>query len=70
MGRLDRIGQEFPMDFYFMVAEGTIEEDILRIVQEKQSILDQVLDGAPEDSSTLNVFDEFIRILIKKGKKR
>lgn len=41
---------------------GTIEEKLMDVLQRKQSIQDQILDGAEEGTSTLNVFDQLTEI--------
>lgn len=51
---------------YYLVTRGTIEEDLCKIVQTKQGILDQTLDGAGEDDSDLNIFDMLSDALTKK----
>jgi len=49
---------------YLLVAHGTIEEDLCRILQRKSMILDKVLDGASHTANTLNIFSELQQILI------
>lgn len=34
-GRIKRIGQKMPMSFYYLLTDGTIEQDVLRILKEK-----------------------------------
>lgn len=63
--RLYRIGQHHPTRAYYFVAAKTIEEHLCRVIQAKQSVLDETLDGA--DSNELNVFDELMRSL-KQGR--
>lgn len=42
---------------HFLVAKNTIEERLCEINQEKQAVLDQVLDGADETVRSLNILD-------------
>ncbi len=52
--RIHRIGQEADsVNIYCLIAEQTIEEDIVEILDEKRKTLTQVLDGQEADTSTL-----------------
>lgn len=48
--RAYRIGQERPVTVYRLVAEGTIEEKILRLHDTKRSLADALLEGADMSS--------------------
>ena len=48
--RAYRIGQERPVTVYRLVAEGTIEEKILRLHETKRSLADALLEGADMSS--------------------
>lgn len=61
--RVHRIGQKESVTIYYLLAEGTIEEEIAQLISEKRKILDAVLDGEETDNSSL------ISELIKKYKK-
>ncbi len=46
--RIYRIGQEADAVFaYYLIAKGTIEESLLKMIDHKQRILDKILDGTP-----------------------
>lgn len=45
--RLHRIGQEFPVTVYYYVGVGTIEEDIIDIIDRKRRIIGPAVDGIP-----------------------
>ena len=52
--RPHRIGQDKTVNIYYLLAEGTIEEEIAQLLDRKKTVLDAVLDGkAPEHSSLL-----------------
>lgn len=51
--RLHRIGQKNAVMVYYMVAKNTIEDRILRLLNEKAKILGSVLDGKDEKDSAL-----------------
>ena len=52
--RVHRIGQEADsVNAYYLIAEGTIEEQIARLLDHKARVLDAVLDGQEPDSTSL-----------------
>lgn len=67
-GRLDRIGQKSAISCYYLVAKGTIEEQLCEIVQRKQVIADTIVDGSV-DVSGLGVFNELVDSILRKGTK-
>lgn len=53
--RIHRIGQKESCGIYYFIAEGTIEEEILKLIDEKRKIITEVLDGKDvEDKSILS----------------
>jgi len=54
--RCHRIGQKDTVNIWYLIAESTIEEDLVQILREKQKILNSVLDGKSVNDS--NVFSE------------
>jgi SNF2 family DNA or RNA helicase len=62
--RAHRIGQERPVTVYRLVAEGTIEEQILELHADKRELVASVLDGT-DRAARMNT-DDLIR-LIKEG---
>jgi len=51
--RLHRIGQEESVTVYFLLAEDTIEERIVEMLDNKRKIIDRVLDGQETDQDSL-----------------
>jgi SWI/SNF-related matrix-associated actin-dependent regulator 1 of chromatin subfamily A len=60
--RIHRIGQNGQCMVYYLVARGTIEEHLIEVLQEKQDILEQILDGKG-NGDDLDVFDALLRKL-------
>jgi len=63
-GRLDRLGQKNPVQFFYLVAKDTIEVDLCRLLQEKQETLSAVLDGK-KTGKDLPLFDELLKRMKK-----
>ncbi|MAG40278.1 hypothetical protein CMI41_04905 [Candidatus Pacearchaeota archaeon] len=61
MDRLHRIGQKNSVNVYYMIAEGTIEEQIANLLDEKMKVLDAILDGKETDESSLlmNLLEDY-----------
>lgn len=47
-GRIDRQGQEFPVVFHYLVAEGTIDELLLEVLRDKEANQTRILDRLKE----------------------
>lgn len=57
--RAHRIGQHGTVRCHYLVAKGTIEEKLVQIIQDKQAVLDQVLDGG-DVPDQMTVFDQLL----------
>ena len=66
MDRLHRIGQTLGVDAFWLVAQGTIEEHLVKIVQDKATVLGKTLDGKGNGDS-LNVYDQLEQQLLKEA---
>lgn len=64
--RIARIGQKEPASVYYLVGVGTIEMELCKIIQQKQEVLDQTLDGKASKDS-LDVFDQLSKQLLQRG---
>jgi SWI/SNF-related matrix-associated actin-dependent regulator 1 of chromatin subfamily A len=60
--RAHRIGQTKQVSVFYLVGYGTIEEDLCRIIQDKQEVLDATLDGRVLDD--LDVYDELEKAIL------
>jgi len=60
--RCHRIGAESTVWAHYLVAHGTIEERLAQIIQEKQQVIRDVLDGdRVVEEDDLNVWDQLVR---------
>lgn len=56
--RAHRLNSKHTVNAYFLAATNTIEERVYEIVQRKQKIMDQVMDGVDCQETSLTIFDE------------
>lgn len=61
--RLHRIGQKQMVNVYYYVAEDTIEEDIIAILETKRKIINELIGGSDIDTS---ISREFMKLLKKR----
>lgn len=66
--RCHRIGQKESVNIYYLLATGTIEEEIAQLLDKKRKILDAVTDGIETNQETL--LKELIRIYKLKPRKK
>jgi SWI/SNF-related matrix-associated actin-dependent regulator 1 of chromatin subfamily A len=57
--RVDRIGQVYPVNIYYAVAQRTLEENIVRLLHRKQKVISAVLDGGSQ-TDDLSTFAELL----------
>lgn len=62
--RVHRIGQKDSVTAWYLIAKNTIEEKIMKYIEEKSKVLDQVLDGAAVKD--VSIFNNLLQSL-KKG---
>lgn len=60
--RSHRLGQTLPVNVYSYTCEGTIEERIERILEEKQALFDDLVDGVSIDLRSALTADELLGI--------
>ena len=61
--RCHRIGQKKTVFVNFLVAGGTIEEDLARLHHLKQTQISTVLDGGADAGGDIDLYDELLRVL-------
>lgn len=66
--RTHRIGQTRGVMCHYLVSKGTIEEKLCSILQEKQKILSEILDG--HNNVELDIMLKLEKMLLEDGKKR
>jgi SWI/SNF-related matrix-associated actin-dependent regulator 1 of chromatin subfamily A len=68
--RVHRITQTKVCQIYYLIAKGTIEERIMRTIESKSSVLNQVLDGGKgEQISILDLLADEIKSEARKAKR-
>jgi len=65
--RCHRIGQKDSVNIYYAITKGTLEEDMMEIIQEKRKILGQVLDGKPPEGKEVSIFNEVVKRIRRKN---
>jgi SWI/SNF-related matrix-associated actin-dependent regulator 1 of chromatin subfamily A len=58
IGRCHRMTSTLPVNAYFLIPANTIVSDLCKIIQRKQKITDQTLDGVDVRQSSLTLWDE------------
>jgi len=66
--RIHRMFTKHQCHIYYLIAKGTIEEDICLINQQKQKVVTSVLDGNPE-RNLLNLYDMLERTIKQRAKR-
>lgn len=64
MDRIHRIGQEKPCYYYYLVGRGTLEEKIIKLLDDKADIASQVIDGVHATGS----LGELLKLAISESK--
>jgi len=67
--RIHRIGQDQPVQITYLVACGTIEEDLCQIIQTKHDVISKTLDGTGKCADKFNVYDELSKALGRKDER-
>lgn len=68
-GRLRRIGQREITLVYYLVAHGTVEEKLCQLIQHKQQIVTDALDGGSTSGDELNMYDLLIESMLNGSNK-
>jgi SWI/SNF-related matrix-associated actin-dependent regulator 1 of chromatin subfamily A len=53
MDRCHRIGQKNNVNIHYFIAKDTIVEEMLQLLEEKQKIIDNILDGKNQDNENI-----------------
>jgi SWI/SNF-related matrix-associated actin-dependent regulator of chromatin subfamily A-like protein 1 len=64
--RAHRIGQEGTVNVYYYICLGTIEEDIVDVLNLKKDIADQILEGTKDRLKSKSTQEVFLRLMAKK----
>lgn len=64
--RAHRIGQEGTVNVYYYICLGTIEEDIIEILNSKKHVMDQILEGGKNRIGSESIQGAFLKLLAKK----
>ena len=64
--RAHRIGQKGTVNVYYYIAMGTIEEDIVEILNSKKHVMDQILEGGRKRVKSESMQEAFLKMLGKK----
>jgi SWI/SNF-related matrix-associated actin-dependent regulator of chromatin subfamily A-like protein 1 len=65
IARGHRIGTLKPVSVYFLIAQGTIEQKLCKLLQKKEKILNQVLDGVVDRVSSMNIYNALHKEMMK-----
>lgn len=68
--RAHRLTSKHSVDVFYLPAVATVEEDLCKIIEKKEKISDQVLDGVKTQATSLTIFSELRKAMKAKGKKR
>jgi SWI/SNF-related matrix-associated actin-dependent regulator 1 of chromatin subfamily A len=60
--RVHRIGSINPVTIWYLIAKGTIEEQIIKVLRKKAYVLKEILDG--EDSGN-NIYNDILKLLMR-----
>lgn len=65
--RAHRIGQKSMVNVYYYVATDTIEEDIIRTLNEKSDVMDRILEGKEKRLAKGSAQEAFLRLLASRA---
>ncbi|GAK54676.1 hypothetical protein U14_05964 [Candidatus Moduliflexus flocculans] len=67
--RIHRIGQNRDVSIYYLVAKGTLEETLCKILQDKQEVLTRTLDGEDHvKGMSIDIYDKLEQELLRSKK--
>jgi len=63
MDRCHRIGQKNNVNIHYFIAKDTIVEEMLQLLEEKQKIIDNILDGKNQDNENIvnKLLEQYVR---------
>lgn len=65
--RAHRIGQGGTVNVYYYIVNDTIEEDIVRILNEKKDVMNQILEGKKPSKKSESMQEAFLKLMAKKA---
>jgi SWI/SNF-related matrix-associated actin-dependent regulator 1 of chromatin subfamily A len=64
--RVYRLGQTFGVNIYYLIAKGTIEESMCRMIQKKQKDISEIIDGGTTEQNDFDILGAVVKGLLRR----